>query len=281
LIRTNADCRLVLPDFLIVGQTRAATSTLYQYLRQHPQVFMPEIKDLRFFNHALDAPNRASLVPRGLPVTLEDYAAHFESAPESAVKGEASPLYVDSMVAARQIREVLPDARLICCLRNPVDRIYSFFLLNQRRGSQRESFDDWLVRSNDRQLAHRATTCESLARFYVEFPREQIRVVLFEELTSSPRATVAGLFEWLGVDPQFQIDLQVSKNEGGVPKSRRLAIAVRAARSSRVAFPMVRRHVPHALLKGMKWLRGANLDRPPPLDPNTLQKTHDQKANQP
>ncbi len=269
MIRTVPGSRLVLPDFLIIGQMRAATSTLYQYLQRHPQIYMPEIKELRFFNHDLDAPDRADLVPRGLPVTLEDYAAHFANAPESSLKGEASPQYVDSLVAAQQIREILPDARLICCLRNPVDRIYSLFLLNLRGGAKRESFNEWFVRSKDEWLVQRTFTCESLARFYALFPREQIKIVLFEELTSAPQATVSGLFTWLGVDPHFQIDLEVSKNESGLPKSRRLASAMRTVRSNKLIFPVLRRLVPRTLMAWVKSLKNANLEKPPSLDPRT------------
>src|ERR1035437_7298590 len=102
------------PDFFIVGQFKCGTTALHQMLRLHPQIYMPELKELWFFAPELLANARSSR-----PKTLDDYMSLFAAArPEQRI-GEATPSYLMSATAARRIADLHPDARIIAILREP------------------------------------------------------------------------------------------------------------------------------------------------------------------
>src|SRR5918992_1234170 len=120
----------MLPNFLIIGAAKAGTTSLWAYLREHPQVFMAEPKELHFFV-------AASNWKRGLGW----YESHFDRAKGSVAVGEACGAYsrfpTHRGVPAR-IAGVVPDARLIYLVRHPIDRMVSNYVLNVRLGVERE-----------------------------------------------------------------------------------------------------------------------------------------------
>src|SRR4051794_36389137 len=123
-----------LPNFLIIGAAKGGTTSLYHYLRQHPNVFMSPVKEVRYFCcdefPAWDATIR----------TASAYASLFAGADASHLAiGEASPQYLNSAVAADRIADELPGVRLIVLLRNPVDRSYSSYLGQLRGGLERRA----------------------------------------------------------------------------------------------------------------------------------------------
>jgi hypothetical protein len=109
-----------LPDFVIIGATKSATTWLLQNLRAHPQVFMPS-PEIHYFSRHFD---------RG-PAW---YRSHFETAPEDHVVGEKSASYLPHPETPRRLRELLPEARLVAQLRNPIERVYSDYCMHYRRG---------------------------------------------------------------------------------------------------------------------------------------------------
>ncbi len=108
----------VKPNFFIVGAPKCGTTALYEYLRPHPNIFMPELKEPHFFAKDLGTYPRIK--------TLEDYTGLFAgSTPEHLRVGEASVYYLRSSVAIANIHGFNPDARIIAMFRNPVDMVYS------------------------------------------------------------------------------------------------------------------------------------------------------------
>ena len=115
-----------LPDFFIVGHAKSGTTALYEMLRAHPQIFMPDSKEPWFF--AAELLERTPPRPEGTPRTLDEYRAWFAGArPEQRV-GEASALYLWSHTAAGAIAEVQPEARIIAILREPASFLRSLHL---------------------------------------------------------------------------------------------------------------------------------------------------------
>src|SRR5437660_10586592 len=92
------------PDFLIVGHHKSGTTAMYEMLRRHPQIYMPALKEPRYFASDLREQFEGASSGR-LPHTLEEYLALFDDAATGQVKGEASPSYLRSSVAARAIAE--------------------------------------------------------------------------------------------------------------------------------------------------------------------------------
>src|SRR6266566_130247 len=107
------------PDFFIVGAPKCGTTSLYRMLRQHPRIFMPDLKEPRFLaSDAWAAPGSPS-GPISYPQTLEEYLALFDEAREDQLVGEATTLYLWSRTAAARIAELSPAARIIAILREP------------------------------------------------------------------------------------------------------------------------------------------------------------------
>lgn len=111
------------PNFFIVGAPKCGTTSLYEYLRSHPQVFMPEKKEPEHFSDDLDWRN---VMLRHRVADRDDYLSLFDPAPaHAAAVGEASTWYLFSEAAAGAIHDFNPEARIIIMLRDPVKMMYS------------------------------------------------------------------------------------------------------------------------------------------------------------
>ena len=132
----------MLPSFLIIGAAKAGTTSLWDFLKAHPQVYMPDIKETNFF--ALEG-TRADFKGPGddeclnrLAVTdLESYERLFEGVTDQVAIGEASPLYLYHPEAPRRIKALIPHTRIVAILRNPTDRAFSSFMHLVRDGGNR------------------------------------------------------------------------------------------------------------------------------------------------
>ena len=113
------------PDFFIVGHPKSGTTALYEMLRRHPQIYMPDLKETRFFAHELHPRLPDSDTH---PDTLEEYLLLFEGAGQEQRTGEASPSYLRSRSAATRIAKQRHDARIIAILREPTSFLRSLHL---------------------------------------------------------------------------------------------------------------------------------------------------------
>ncbi|HYF40037.1 MAG TPA: sulfotransferase, partial [Gemmatimonadales bacterium] len=131
----------MLPNFIVIGAAKAGTTALYWYLAEHPQIFMSPVKETNYFAYEVDASGQlvyGDPEDHQFPIrTRAEYEALFaEAGPASAV-GEASPIYLECPQAAGRIQSAIPGALLVCCLRHPVDRAYSDYLMHLRSHGQR------------------------------------------------------------------------------------------------------------------------------------------------
>jgi hypothetical protein len=206
------------PDFFIVGTFKAGTTALYEYLRQHPQVFMPFHKEPMYFGSDLDA--------RYERMSERDYLHLFADARPDQRVGEASPWYLYSTAAAREIHDFSPDARIIVMLRNPVDVMYaqhSQLLFNERENLT--DFAEALAAEPDRRngrripagalrrealfYRHSVRFTEQLARYHQAFGRDRVHEIVFEDFSAETAATYRRVLEFLGVDSDFRPDFAV------------------------------------------------------------------------
>ncbi|MGH9857806.1 MAG: sulfotransferase, partial [Acidobacteriota bacterium] len=129
-----------MPNFLIIGAGKSGTSSLYYYLRQHPDIYMSPVKEPNFF--AYDANHRGWNGPiRHLEdsiTSLSEYMKLYDSVQNEKAIGEASPSNFCAR-ACDQVRRYVPNARLVCILRQPVDAAYSAYLHRRRDGHEPES----------------------------------------------------------------------------------------------------------------------------------------------
>jgi Sulfotransferase domain len=246
-----------LPDFLVIGAARAGTTSLHNYLHQHPELFLSSRKELNYFSADYPWPLR-----RGNPPvrTLAEYAGHFQDAAPHQRAGEVSPRYLMSEAAPARIRDALPHAKLIATLRDPVTRAASHHAMDQRDGLETRSFED-VIRADLEGFA-RSGRCsvllraglyaDQLGRYFARFDRSQIQIHLFEDLETDSGALLRRVFGFLEVDDRFvPPDAGVRYNAAGVP-TRRLADALLRKRSITSA---VRRRLPLALRRpAQRWI---------------------------
>ena len=270
---------MTLPNFLIIGAAKAGTTSLYRYLEQHPDVFMSELKEPRFFaleNDPLDyhGPNDPSAHCEYK--TLEAYTTLFSGVAHETAIGEASTLYLYHPDAAGRIRHYVPDMKLIAVLRHPVEQAYSNFVFLRRDG--REPSEDFreavgLEEHRVKQLrwgplwhyTGRGFYGEQLERYFALFDRSQIRVILYENLRRDPVAVCQEIFGFLGITQDFTPDVSVDWNVSGIPRSRQLHRFLLEPKRLRTALG---RLLPEASKRRISfWLQQQNLAPAPALDP--------------
>jgi len=223
-----------LPNFLIVGAQKAGTSSVYQYTREHPDVYMSEVKEPEFF--ALEGREVNHRGPDGCTpnendrqyTDLETYQRLFDNVDGETAVGEASTLYLYSPRAPERIHHYVPDAKLIAILRNPVERAYSAFLMAKRSGNEPLSFAEALAAEEERtengfgylwRYKDFGRYHEQLRRYLEHFSRGQLRVFLLEDLKNDPEGLTAEIYRFIGVDDTYSPDVSLTHNKGGVPRS--------------------------------------------------------------
>jgi len=194
-----------LPTAVVVGAMKCGTSALHAYLAAHPEVVMSELKEVNFFfgrDTAPDGPEdtwwRQGQWHRG----PDWYAAQFD--PRAAVRGESSPGYTDPAhpeVAARMAR-VLPDARLIYLVRDPVQRAVSQHRHHVRDSTEHRPLAQALLDEDSQYLA-RSRYAERIAPFLEHFRRDQLLVVVQERLLADRRSQLRRVYAHVGADPDF------------------------------------------------------------------------------
>ena len=231
-----------LPNFILAGVPKSGTTSLHHYLRQHPQVYMNPIKEPTFFGAAdlrlrsdfqatiereraalrtyLDGPQ---LQPAQYWVTeWDDYVELFRNVRDQTAIGEASVSYFWMPSAAAAIRSKLPDTRLIFVLRDPADRLFSWYLMTFRRRPGL-TFRDWFLKQRNGgedqgPAVEGGRFATHLLRLLEAFPWDQMSVYLYESLRTDARSVLRDIFTFLGVDPDRPIDVSRRHNETVVPR---------------------------------------------------------------
>lgn len=199
------------PRYLIIGGVyKAATTSLYQYLSDHPQVFPSHVKETRFFLD-LDYPvPSAHRYPEG----QDAYERFFAGCPEGMLRMESTPFYLYSPGSAGRIREALgPSTKMVFVLRDPIARLYSSYgYRRQRDAAGTLSFADYvaelqadLERGGSPQANQLAMGRYSayLAHYLELFSPERVHVMVFRDLTTTPLAAMRRVCAFAGIDDAF------------------------------------------------------------------------------
>ena len=217
------------PNFIIIGAMKAATTSLYTYLKQHPDIFMTKVKEPMFFNNFNQITDFKVLGNKSKKVnSLLDYFSMFSSVENESAIGEASPAYIYNEKAPYLIKEHLTDVKIIAILRQPTDRAYSNFLHTKRADRENvNSFEQAIkiekerISDNWSPLYHyiqKGFYSVQLKRYYNLFPKENIKVYLFEDVVKNPKETLKDIFKFLNVDENIEIDVSKKSNVSGTPK---------------------------------------------------------------
>lgn len=283
---TAANTVATLPSFFIAGHEKCGTTALYRILRSHPQIYMPELKEPRYFmRDPDDEPKRAGVGV--LPRTLDAYLALFAGARAGQLAGEASPQYLRSAKAPLRIAEFQPGARVIAILREPVSFLRSFHLACVRSGLETEldlgkALELEAQRRQGRQIprgcrapewlwySDHVRYVEQLRRFEDALSPEQVHVIIYEDLRRDNERVARDALRFLGVDETLAID--VTDGAGHSRKAvrslpmHRLGIAIKRARRGEPA-PALARGLASALPAWLeRAMRRAVYAPPRPLD---------------
>lgn len=219
---------MVLPNFLIFGVQKAGTTSIYSYLQQHPQVFVSPRKETEFLGRdasvpiSVDEPQRT---PGGRQriLTIEDYEALFAGVTDEVAIGEASPNYL--FVHERSvpgIQKYVPAAKLMAILRNPVERAYSDYLMHVRQvvGNRKPLAEQVKVSGASSYTLLKGRYYEGMKHFLDAFGREQVKIFLYDELQQDAAGLMRQMYEFIGVDPSFEVDMGRRQQTAQVPKNQ-------------------------------------------------------------
>ncbi len=219
---------VILPNFLIAGAMKAGTTTMWWRLRRHPDVFMPDLKEPRFFVGA-DVPT--SIHRRG----IDWYARLFSAGAGRTAIGEASVVYLVDPESPALIEKYLGAPRLVFILRDPVARAYSHYWQERKRGIPLAPFDE-LVGTGRPPLdsfLRGGRYGTHLARYFDRFPRERLLVLRYEELRDTPDVLFRRLCTFLELDPdRLPPAPHARRNAASLPRSD--VLERRVLRSRRV-----------------------------------------------
>lgn len=209
----------MLPNFLIVGAQRSGTTYLHRLLSQHPEVFLPDTKELHYFDNT--PPEK---------VDINVYASYFSKAGLHKAIGEATPCYMYYDWVPPQLAEHVGNAHLIFLLRNPVERAYSNYWQKLKGGNEIYTFERALKEEEARTpnqgelwsppgdaYIGRGRYAEQVRRFLTRFPRNQLKFLISEELYSSTASVLRDVEAYLELPPH-QYDMAMFRNHAKLPK---------------------------------------------------------------
>ncbi|HEX3692385.1 MAG TPA: sulfotransferase [Solirubrobacteraceae bacterium] len=222
------------PDFFIVGHPKCGTTALYEMLRRHPRIFMPDLKEPTFFAEELPPIAHRAL----LPATLPDYLALFAPAGRDQLVGEASATYLWSHSAARAIAAAQPRARAIALLREPASLLRSLHLQNLQSGYESEPDLRRALALEPRRRAGELVPpgclrpqallysqytrfAAQLRRLHGALSRERVLVLIYEDFRADNAATARTVLRFLGIDDGVQLEA-VEANPTVRVRARRL-----------------------------------------------------------
>lgn len=244
--------KTILPTFIVVGANKGGTTSIYHYLKQHKQVYLSPIKEPHFFSQDIDinlfkkefAHNKLQDIEKYVSGDMkeeyhaafirdiEQYKKLFSRVQDQKAIGELSTSYLYSKVAAKEIKTLLPDCKIIICLRNPFERAYSHYRMNLWTGNSNE-FDFYKALIEDFNHtpkvwgnAHLYTEIglyyEQVKRYLDVFGKENVKIIFTEDMKKNAPQVIKELYEFIGVDSSFIPDTSTRYNEVFTPKYKNI-----------------------------------------------------------
>ncbi len=217
------------PDFIVIGAGKSGTTALNEYLDQHPEIFMSTRKEPNFFgleNVDIDSYEIEESRQYHLDSIYkkDEYLALYDGASDEQKTGEISNLYLYSSEAYKAIKNYVPEAKLVALLRQPADRLFSRYLHMIRE--DRVPAEDW-SQLFDRStiwwkrpdLVNEGFYCRHLRKYFEHFPKENIKVFLYDEFRKDPEAILKEIYKFIGVNDRVLVDTDIVVNKSGKRKN--------------------------------------------------------------
>jgi hypothetical protein len=180
-----------LPDFVIIGTQKCATTWIYRGLQEHPDISMPNTDAVNYFSMNYHRGDNW-------------YKQFFNLSQENTIVGEVSRSYVRDDAAPRRLKNDLPTAKIIISIRNPMDRAYSHYWHEKSKGNisfefnevfeNYDLFQNWVVPG----FYYR-----HVQRFLDEFPEDQVKLVFFDDLVNDDETFIQDIYDFVGADAGY------------------------------------------------------------------------------
>lgn len=225
-----------LPNFVVIGAPKSGTTSLFFYMKQHKNVYLPVRKELHYFSYP-DLVKQAE--GPGDRNTLENlcsdrsaYEAHYADVRDQTVVGDVSPSYLYFSQAADRIKNEIGDVKIMALLRNPLEKSFSQYSHLKRDGRETLSFYDALMKGEQRaeadwsdfwRYAESSLYTDKLKHYLSVFSEDRVKIMLYDDLVADPDKFMLEVFTFLGIDPSVKTDTSTIYNRSGKPKSKHIA----------------------------------------------------------
>lgn len=252
------------PDFLVLGVPKAGTTSLYEYIRGHPQIYLPEIKELHFFTYDLIVENNQGPRDVGMDsmkcTTNEQYFEQFRAAETGQLIGEVSTSYLFFSERLHKLKDFLSDdIKVVILLRDPLERAYSNYKHLVRNKRETLSFIQALKAEKARLknkwgdfwgYAEHSKYYEDISKVFELFSPQQVKIMLFEDLTRNTPTFLRTLFEFLEVDANYYPEnAGIAFNKGGSYKKTGMVNWMLEPSPLR---KLLKRLIPHSALSALR-----------------------------
>jgi hypothetical protein len=241
------------PNFFVVGTVKGGTTSIHRYLSNHPQIYMSPIKEVNYFSDEfINKNNFAKDYKHDINVNIEKYLAGdrkhpvhiahiadqqtynklFDRVENQKAIGEMSLSYMLYGGVAEKIFNFNPNSKIVMILRDPAERAFSQYIMNLKQGKiLTQDFLKEIRQDDDRSVKGWGANHQYLqiGKYYKQvknyldvFPKNQVKIILYDDYKKDAAATIKDLFEFLNVEKEFQIDTTAKYNESGISRFSRL-----------------------------------------------------------
>jgi hypothetical protein len=218
---------LVSPSFFVVGAPKSGTTSLYGYLRSHPDVYLPAQKELHFFSssqllHNASGPGDKDAL-MSICKTKDEYLSHYDGCKDCSVAGDISPSYLFYSEVADSIKSFSSNAKIIIMLRNPAEKSYSQYSHLLRSGREVCSFSDGLLAEKERlengwndmwYYTEGSKYYEKVKKYFEVFGANNVKVIIFEDFIKNTDASVKDICRFIGVSDKINFSTGDVHNKG-------------------------------------------------------------------
>ncbi len=245
-----------LPNFFIVGAPKAGTTSLYYYLKRHPEVFMSAIKEPNFFSYEETIRQNLYHKEKGVGI-YEEYKKLFEHANgRHKAIGEASVSYLFYPTVAEKIHQLVPQAKIIISLRNPVERAFSHFFMEHKLGYVNGPLENIVNRKCNHKYAHLwyqqyielGLYSGQVKRYLDVFGKDNVRVFIYDEISENIESMILNIFGFLQIDKTYIPALEGKYNTYSTPRNS----FFRAIYSQKKLRTLARKFIPDEKVESIK-----------------------------
>ncbi len=191
------------PNLFIAGAAKCGTTSLYNYLKEHPQIFGPELKEPRFLAIEYVNMDKKSMWMKMAIKDEESYIKLYEMGDSLKYRMDGTPAYMKYPGVAEKIKKISDDSKVIISIRNPVDRIISSYKMNWNMGYLDTPFKEYYYRRKNRELSKGGVRYyyNGIKNMYDSLGRDRVHIMVFEEWTKNTLKALSDVHEFLGLEP--------------------------------------------------------------------------------